>query len=81
MQYLTRESRLVVKFWDFKSTSRLLRGLDLFLSGQNDGQRQDVDAQLLVVVRKKNVATGWGPRIRAVSGCVNSANPSVSSLP
>jgi hypothetical protein len=33
MQYLTRESRLVVKFWDFKSTSRLLRGLDLIFVG------------------------------------------------
>ncbi len=81
MQYLTRESRLVVKFWDFKSTSRLLRGLDLIFVGT---ERRTKTRRRCIAAggsKKKNVATGWGPRIRAVSGCINSANPSVSSPP
>jgi hypothetical protein len=48
------------------------------LSGQNDGQRQDVDVWLLAEVRKTfAAATGCGPRIWAFP----SANPSVSSPP
>jgi hypothetical protein len=50
-----------VKFRDFKSTSRLLRGLDLFV-GTERRTRAGVNVSCwLVVARAGALATGWGP--------------------
>jgi hypothetical protein len=58
--------------------SRLLRGLDLFV-GAEQRTRAGVNVSCwLAAVRVVALATCWGPRIWAVSGCKNSANPNLS---